>query len=172
MAIKIHHTQRARAKKFGIELKIEENEVVAYRRSRPQASGVNAKAVLEEAISMIPSAAVAKLIRPAPKKEGEAEENESDGDSGKSIISNRYKEKYRSHEMSCGDDLSNAMAERFTVLDSEAGERRVDRAALQRFAEANDIWKPGYVRLNSGQLRMTIGNRVRGLMRKDLEVKW
>ncbi|SFZ82893.1 hypothetical protein SAMN02983003_1335 [Devosia enhydra] len=49
---------------------------------------------------------------------------------------------------------------------------RVDRVKLRALAEANGVWNPAYERLNVGQARMNVGNRLRAKARKGQAVVW
>lgn len=158
MAIAIHHTLRKKATKSGIELKIEGDEIVAYQGNKVLGHGVPAKAVLELAITKAQAA--------AKEEEEEREAN------GRSIIRRKYKKLYRPHDMTCGDDLSTRLSGFVQAKDPDTGEIKVDRDRLRRVAELNGIWKPDYALLNSGQMRMTIGNRLRAKVRKGHEPKW
>ena len=73
-----------------------------------------------------------------------------------SIIKPQYKAKYKKNgDYSCGDDL----ALEIKAYISPKG--KVDLKLLREIAEVNMVWKESYARLNAGQQRMTIGNRLR-----------
>lgn len=76
-----------------------------------------------------------------------------------SIIKSKYKERYKKHGMSCGDDVADELKAYVTVTAN--GRQQMDMAKLKKVAEINGVWKPSYGSLNNGQARMTVGNRLR-----------
>lgn len=78
-----------------------------------------------------------------------------------SIIKSKYKARYKQHGMSCGDDVADELKAYITV--TVGGRQQVDLKRLQKVAELNGVWKPTYAKLNNGQQRMTVGNRLRAL---------
>lgn len=76
-----------------------------------------------------------------------------------SIIKSKYKDKYKAHGMSCGDEISEELA--LFVKVQVGGKLVVDLKKLRQVADDNGLWKDSYLHLNPGQLRMTIGNRLR-----------
>lgn len=76
-----------------------------------------------------------------------------------SIIKNKYKTKYKANGGSCGDEVAEELTAYVVVMDR--GKARTDLKRLRQVAEDNGIWKDTYINLNPGQLRMTIGNRLR-----------
>lgn len=98
-------------------------------------------------------------------------EVETEEGNGRSIVKKKYKEKYKPTKMTCGDDLAQKISHHVTYHDDEADKPMIDKAKLQRFAEANGCWVASYKSLNAGMQRMNIRNRLSGLMRKDPKFK-
>lgn len=75
----------------------------------------------------------------------------------------KYRE-YRSNPNGpgCGDELDVNMRAATTGPDG-----KMSREQVQIIAEANDVWVPTYANLNSGMLRMTVTNRLRGFLRAN-----
>lgn len=80
----------------------------------------------------------------------------------KSVITAAYRAKYREHGGSNGDEIATQLAA--YTKDGPDG--------LVALAEANSVWKAEYLALNPGQRRMTVGNRLRALVRKGQAVVW
>lgn len=184
--MKIHHNTAKKAKAYGITLTVEDNEVVATKGGVRLASGLSGTVVLEHAIAKASSKAlkVAAPRKPAqPKKarkvaDDEGEEGEDDdlggddeGEQSKSIVKPKYRQIYKPHKMTNGDDLARELKDYLMVSENEDGKACVDEALLKRFAKANDCWTESYATLNVGQRRMNIGNRLRAKVRKDPEFK-
>jgi hypothetical protein len=89
-----------------------------------------------------------------PKKEPKQE--------AKSIISADWRERTGGN---CGDDLSIKLAQHL-------GNGEDWLARLVQLAEANDVWDNKYSRLNPGQQRMVVGNRLRKLLNAGEKIKW
>lgn len=94
-------------------------------------------------------------------------------DGGRSIVKRKYRVLYRPNRNTNGDELAQLMREHLEYQD-EGGEMKIDVALLKRFAQANDCWVPVYAKLNAGQQRMNVGNRLRAKCRKDpdYKIKW
>jgi hypothetical protein len=82
----------------------------------------------------------------------------------RSVVKAEYRERY--NDGSCGDDLAQRLRQH------TAGADGVDVAKLRALAEANDVWDDRYANLNAGLQRMTIGNKLRALVRHGSKVKW
>jgi hypothetical protein len=76
----------------------------------------------------------------------------------------RFKEKHG------GDSCGDAIAKKMAKLKTKEG--AVDIASLRKLAERNGCWKAVYSDLNSGRLRMVIGNLLRAKSRRGDTVKW
>lgn len=202
---RIHHMTAKQAKKVGITLEIDENEVVASKDGVQLASHMSASVALAEAVKKLGGAsdtvaalkedAAAKAPIPTPKRaskatrkevarinemaaeddeegdEADLEEGEDDEEEGKEIVKKKYKERYRPHHMTCGDELARLITEHVSKA-NEDGDVRIDKAKLRSFAKANDCWVPTYAHLNVGMQRMNIANRLRAKIKKGHEVVW
>ncbi len=110
-------------------------------------------------------------------EEPEVEDDEdSDADQSKSIVKDKYKERYKPTKDKCGDSLSFEINEFVTVEDDETGEKKISKKLLREFAEANGCWRASYGSLvsrtggwNAGQARMHVGNRLRGKIRQAVK---
>lgn len=105
--------------------------------------------------------------------EGEVEGDEGEeegGDEGRSIVKRKYKDRYQPTHNRCGDDLAERVTAHVTSLNAD-GDEYMDIEKLARFAKANDCWQDSYRRLNPGQMRMNVGNRLRAKVRRDPEFK-
>ena len=76
-----------------------------------------------------------------------------------SIISKKYVDRYKKTGYSCGDILSEEIREYIMVIDQ--GRAHIDLKKLRQIADDNGVWRDSYVKLNPGQQRMNIGNRIR-----------
>lgn len=105
-----------------------------------------------------------------PLMVGEGEDD--DAPEGKSVVKRKYKQRYRPFKMTCGDELSKLITAHVTV-ETEEG-KRIDRAKLVKFAKANHAWDDRYKLMNIGMVRMNVGNKLRGILRKnpDTVVIW
>lgn len=194
MSSKIHHNTAKKAKKFGVELVQVENEFEARKDGQTLAMHASASVALDKAIAALggpvvdpvkrvakATAAIKKMAKPkkfrVKAKRDYSEDELLEGDDedepqGNSIIKPKYKTRYKPFKMTNGDDLNKLLAEHLKVKD-ELGKPRVDAARLKRFAQANGVWAPEYVKLNLGMQRLNIGNRLRGKIRRDKhEVVW
>lgn len=136
MAIKIHHATAKKAAKFGITLKVVENEVEASKGDRYVASEPSADKALRIAMERLGIKDRAPAEKPAKAKaaskrisrgvradrddedledeetdEADAEFDNDDAedeeaDEGKSVIKSKYKGRYKPFKMKCGDDMS------------------------------------------------------------------
>jgi hypothetical protein len=197
----IHHNTLKRATRNGIEL-VEKflaltstTEFRAMKDGVELARGAVAKDVLEQAIEKLNGAAKparkSKAQREAdededyagegddfeedevdPSDDEEEAEEEVEDSEGATVVKKKYKDAYRPHRMTCGDDLSTRISNHVMVVDEETGERRIDQAKLRRFAIANEVWVQGYASLNVGMRRMNVANRLRAKVRKGYKVKW
>jgi len=89
----------------------------------------------------------------------------------RSIVSAKYRQRYRPHDDRCGDELANAISEAICSPD-EKGRMRVDMDKLRRLGEANGIDAERWSHLNVGQKRMCLGNVLRAKARKGVEIVW
>lgn len=49
---------------------------------------------------------------------------------------------------------------------------RVNKDTARRLAELNGVWDDKYAKLSGGLLVMTVTNRMKGLVKKGIEIKW
>ena|SRR6185369_2603646 len=90
--------------------------------------------------------------------EGRRKSTKSTKSDTNSVVRSEYRARYGS-EGHCGDRV----AHRLKKLDSDG---------LREVAEANGVWKAEYAKLNPGLQRMSIGNRIRGLIRNGSKISW
>ncbi len=108
------------------------------------------------------------------------EAGELDAADVRSGVKEKYKERYKPFKGRCGDDLADRISEH--VSD---GDGKTDKAALERFAKANDAWRPVYGTMmtnrgvwNAGMARMNVANILRGKVRRaqkdgeTFDIKW
>lgn len=77
-----------------------------------------------------------------------------------SIIKKKYKQQYKKLGGLCGDEVSCELTAATTPL-AEDGKVKTCLKTLRDIAIANGVWKDTYSKLNPGQQRMTVGNRLR-----------
>lgn len=77
-----------------------------------------------------------------------------------SIVKKKYREAYKKNGFSCGDQLSEEL-KLYLIVPGQIG---ICLKRLRAVAEKNDCWRDTYAKLNAGQMRMTIGNRLRAKM--------
>lgn len=184
---KIHHATAKKAAANDIELIIDGDTIIAKDADgNVLCRGDVAKDVLDQAIQ---NAEAGEYEEPEddvdPSADGElSEEDDSDADQSRSVVKAKYKAQYRPFKHRCGDDLSERINSH-VVRENDAGEMRVNRKALERFARANGCWSPVYAGLrdrfgnwNAGMARMNIANRLRAKLRhaekagEVFEIQW
>ncbi len=197
MTIKIHHNTAKRAARFGVTLTVSENEVEASKDGCVLASAPQANVALDKAIAVIERSHNEDEEGYEPEGDddfegegqddaegdvdeeaGEDEEEGEDEDSGHSIVKLKYKKIYRPFKQTCGDDLarriSTAIKVAVTVVTKSGKTKkvmRIDPKRLQRLARMNGVWSDEYLKLNIGQARMNVGNRLRKLAKDGVEIK-
>ena len=87
----------------------------------------------------------------------------------KSIVPLAFKARYAKNNGTCGDDMAKELKAATTVLNADKRET-LDEAALFAIAAQNKIDVSKYVKLNNGQKRMNVGNRLRGLLKAGTDV--
>src|SRR5882672_7948708 len=167
--MKVHHNTAKKARTHGITLNVLENEIVASKNGTTLASGPQGNLVLDQAIARLNGSLTgqpgsrAKLAaafkgnkqvlvtKQVPDEETEDdgagdEEIEDDHPEGASIIKRKYKEAYRPHQMTCGDDLARDISAHVSETVEIDGKEviRVSLAKLRKFAKANECWVEGY----------------------------
>ncbi len=80
----------------------------------------------------------------------------------RSIVPARFKAAYADHDDTNGSKLAMALKEA-TTTENKEGRACLDVEALFRIAKANGIDPKPYAKMNNGQKRMNIGNKLRGL---------
>lgn len=185
-----HHTQTKLAAKLGVTIKIMSGSegdqyalVSATDADKVISSGTDLKALLDSLVKAnAPAKAPRKARKPAKAKrrarktsdeDGEEGDEDEDGDEEEkvslSVVKPKYKAKYRPHKDSNGDAM--AMAFRAFVI-NEDGE--LDLSALQSVAQTNGLSVNKYTRVRNrgwqGRARMSIGNILRGMIRRGEDV--
>ncbi len=79
------------------------------------------------------------------------------------IVPKKYQQAYGKNKHN-GDALAIFMKDLFTTKEG------VNIPAVQASGELNNIWRAQYATLNPGQIRMTVGNRLRHIAKKNGEV--
>ena len=202
---KIHHNTLKKAKAHGLEIVEDANEFFVFKAgvyAQAKASGATATALatardpkdaldlaIRELTAQSPKKAKApkptrsKSAKPKRKKRQDDDGEEDDEEEGadlRSVVKSKYREKYRPHKGTCGDDLAKKLRDRFmTLRDPDTKKPRLDFAAFMAFAKANDVWVEGYKRLknrdgsrNDGLIRMNCANRLRAAVRKGHKIVW
>lgn len=82
----------------------------------------------------------------------------------KSIVPTRFKEAYKAHGGTNGDNVAMALKSAVTVRNKD-GRETTDWGVLRQIAEANGIDMDVYDKLNNGQKRMNVGNKLRGMIK-------
>lgn len=148
-----------------------------------KAARVNVKTVKAPAAPKAPKAAKGKA--PAAPKTVKAKDIGATGtvidpETGeavvkvvKSIVPAKFKERYAKNNGTCGDDMAKELKAATTMLNSDKRET-LDVEALKRVAAQNGLGETldGYIakKLNNGQLRMNVGNKLRGLLKAGTDV--
>lgn len=92
---------------------------------------------------------------------------------GRSIVKRAYRIRYQYHQDTNGDPVAEQL-KNYLHDETKDGLPCINRTKMERFAQANELWDPRYSRLNNGQVRMNIGNKLRARMRKNPkhELNW
>ncbi len=187
---KIHHNTLKKAAANGLEIIEKDGKFIVVRVGEKSviARALDPKDALDLAIQSIKP----KKSRRSRDEDEEFDEEDIDGEEqdeeaadeetddeegeGKSIVKGKYKQKYRPHKMTNGDDLAKAIREHFmTKRDPDTKKPRLDYKAFVAFAKRNDCWVESYATLpNHGMVRMNVVNRLRAKVRKDKEfqIQW
>ena len=86
-----------------------------------------------------------------------------------SLVGADYREKYGKDGHN-GDQFAVAL-KTATETSVKGKKAKFDRPKLEDIAKANNIDIVKYAKLNNGQFRMNVGNRLRGLFNKGIAVK-
>lgn len=191
---RIHHNTVKKAASHGLQI-IEGNDGEFYVCSALAATIEKALAVakdpkdaLDLAILDLNPPKAKKPRRVADEDEGDEDmtddevlaEAEEDEEASRSIVKDKYKEKYRPHKMTCGDTIAQKVRAAFmTKSDPDTKKPRLDFEAFVRFAKANDCWVEGYRSLkdrhgnrNNGMIRMNVCNRLRAKVAAGHKIVW
>lgn len=88
----------------------------------------------------------------------------------RSIVPNKFKAVYSEYRDTCGDKLALALKEATTTTNKD-GRECLDLVKLAAIAKANGVPMRPYSHLNNGQKRMSVGNRLRGLLEAGKKVQ-
>lgn len=102
----------------------------------------------------------AKAAKPAKTKEAKAP---------RSIVPAKFKAKYADHDGSNGDRIAAAFRS-YTTTTNADGRECMDEDKLNEVAKANGIEVKNYAKMNNGQKRMNVGNRLRGILKSGQTV--
>jgi len=193
----IHHNTVKKAKANGLEIRVEGTGFVVLKDGGivPNSNALNAKDALDLALLELAPAKKTrapkdgakskkrKSTKRKAKKSGD-EDGEDEGDDEEkataSIVKAKYREKYRPHKMTNGDNIAKKCHELFmTKKDEDTKKPRLDFDAFVKFAKANGVWVEAYRTLknrhgerNNGLIRMNIVNRIRAKARRKEEIIW
>lgn len=125
-----------------------------------------------EAPVLVTETPVVALPTEQPTETPVLDPTDPDGEGGfepteRSIVKRHYRRLYAPNDRSCGDTMARDLRDHL-FPDGET----LDFARLVRFAKANDCWVDSYARLNPGQVRMNVGNRLRAKVKKGHEIAW
>lgn len=157
----IHHATAKRAAALGLSLIVVDDFIAARSGEHVVCTGLVAKDVLVDA-----EKAIANGWTPP------VEPAQDDPRWRTSIVKPKYRRVYAPKGECCGDTIAAELKAYLTYVDEETGEESLDLRLLRRFADANDCWVDTYAKLNPGQQRMNIGNRLRAKVRKGHVVAW
>lgn len=87
----------------------------------------------------------------------------------RSIVPAAFKARYSEHNDTCGKPLNLALKAATTTKNAE-GREALDIPALKAVAKANGIDFSPYEKLNNGQKRMNVGNKLAGLVKAGTTV--
>lgn len=171
----IHHATAKRAEKLGITLELaEDDSVIAVLNGKVLATGDSAKDVLKDAEAKLANGGDAEDADDEAPEGAEEDGDEGEGDEPQfkgSIVKPKYRKQYAPKNDTCGDDIALTLAD-YLAGEDDGGDKCLDLPKLVRFAKANDCWVDKYAKLNPGQVRMNVGNRLRAKVRKGYEPKW
>ena len=100
--------------------------------------------------------------RPASKKQ--AKVDAKPGKNPRSIVPLRFKEQYAKHNDTNGDKIALTL-KAATTTENKDGRPCLDVDALMAIAKVNKVDTTKYAKLNNGQLRMNLGNKLRGMLK-------
>lgn len=185
MTTKIHHNTAKRAARLGLEFQVNGDQInLVSAIGKVVATGTNAKEMLDALVAKYDAASHNEDEEGEGQDdaegdvEKEGEEGDEDEFEGKSIVKAKYKQAYRPFRSTCGDDMARAISTAIKVVVTitlPSGKQkkvmRIDPKRLQRLARMNGVWSDEYLKLNVGQQRMNVGNRIRKLAKDGVEIK-
>lgn len=122
------------------------------------------------------TAAIAKATKPAPKAKVDPKPHQpstivaTEQNPAKSIVPVAFKKVYAANNDTCGRPLNVTLKE-YTTTKNADGRDALDLDRLQEVALANGFdAKALYGKLNRGQQRMNVGNRLAGLVKQGKTV--
>lgn len=120
--------------------------------------------VVEQPKAKTPKAKAAKATKPAKGKKAKSV-SESKTTPKRTIVPLRYKQAYANHDDTNGSKLSLAL-KAFTTITNKDGRASLDLSALRAVAKQNGIDVSKYEKLNNGQFRMNVSNRLAGKLKQ------
>lgn len=189
MTTKIHHNTAKRAAKLGLEFVVGGDKInLVSSTGDVLLIGTNAKDMLDALVAKYDAASHNEdeegdegqddAEGDADEEQGGEDGEDEDDDSGKSIVKAKYKTQYRPFKQTCGDDMSRRISlaiKTVVTIETKSGKTkkvlRIDPKRLQRLARMNGVWSDEYLKLNVGQQRMNVGNRIRKLAKDGVEIK-
>lgn len=132
-------------------------------------AAVVAKAAPEPKVKKAKAAPKAKTGKVVKAKHKPSEVTATEQNPQKSIVPVRFKERYADTGDSCGDRVALAL-KHYTTGKNADGRPCCDVAKLQEVAKANGLDWAAYAKMNVGQQRMNIGNRLRGMLKNEQPV--
>lgn len=180
----IHHATTKKANKAGLVIQeVDHGFFVVTQDGKQLAEGTKANDVLAAALAKIaPEPKAKKAKAPKAKKAKKKAKRQSDGEDdeegeeeaeSKSVITAKYKKKYRPNKDTCGDALVSTLRE-FLHPDGED----TDSGRFYALAKVNGIDGHSWDHLKSrtgawnvGMARMNLGNKLRGMVNRGQDVK-
>ena len=83
----------------------------------------------------------------------------------RSIVPASFKKLYAEHDGSNGDKIAAAFKS-YTTTTNKDGRECMDEDKLAEVAKANGIDIKAYAKMNNGQKRMNVGNKLRGMLKQ------
>lgn len=139
---------------------------------RPAATATAIPAKAAEAQTAVVPAPTPKAKKAAGKAKATKAAKAKDADAPKnprSIVPVRFKEAYAKTNDTCGSKLALALKQA-TTAENKDGRECLDVDALKAIAKANNVDFSKYEKLNNGQKRMNVGNKLAGLVKNGTTV--
>lgn len=185
--MRIHHTQVKQAAALGYAVEIKDEQAVFTNKTTGETIVTSdVKATLAALLAKAPKAKKPRKVGPPkPRKarrvrdEDEAEDDEAeaedeDEDASRSVVKAKYKAIYGARKDELKNTNGDAFAKAFRAETTAEDSGDLDVNALVGVAKANGIdAKPYLLNRNrgwEGRARMSIGNRLRGMQRRGVDV--